>query len=425
MNLKISDYLYVYISFISAFIFFIGYVHFAIGIIFIFIFHRIFLFRLGIDISNTISTLPFIISLIQLLSVLIVYLTDLPPLTLSIGREVLFEPKNVVITLFCTSIQTLFMSLLLDAKKFYQLRMIKFNVLNSIILLIISFILADRSNDTSFFITGSYAVATRVDAWGGWVAIYVIVSSALLLQLPVTTNWLRKIIIISLIIQILYFLAHGNRSEVLIQLLLLLSYWFGGRNIFFKRTTLSSFGIIGIFLLIILFYVIGEVRDYSEVGIFDFNRGYLYLSTLSGSMWSQIAVTGLYSHWGTSFGTTYISYLINIIPSFIPTPWERGAEVAQYLFDGEVTGGMGFWGEAYLNFGIIGVVVYSFLFVLFNRYLLKRSVNSYLTSLFLLSLLLYLPRIYLYDFVYLVKILTFFSAAYLLFGFLKLNNRIS
>jgi hypothetical protein len=224
-----------------------------------------------------------------------------------------------------------------------------------------------------------------------------------------------------MILQFVFFLAHGNRSEILVQLCFIIIYLFGKFKIFLTEVRISVIQLLAIFFSILLFYVVGEIRDGSFDGIFIIDRGYLYLSTLSGSMWSQIALTSTYSSMGTLFGSTYLDHFANITPSFIPVPWERAPEAASFLIDGETIGGMGFWGEAFLNFGIPGVIIYSFLFMLIIRYYIYCASDSVFASIFLFSILFYLPRIFLYDFVYLFKLITFFFFYYIVFCVVNLG----
>lgn len=387
------------------------------------IFLNIVKIRLNLKFSSIPYYVPLAISLMQLLGITAVFILGISPLAINSVRSNVFNEDAIYLVLLCNLLQTL-ATIAIARAEIFDIKTYKVSRFVIVVGLIVTIVATWGSNsDMSMTLSKSYSesLASRTSlAWGGWPLLYVVSTSLIIVKLTSMNNALRKISFGIIALEVLYFLAHGNRSEVLIVAL------FCAAHLILKKSSLhgNSSNLKNIALAItigVLFYVVGEMRDGSE-SIGGLLRGdYLYLSTISGSLWSQIATTSLHSPYGEAFGETYTYYLKNILPSFVPAPWDKGEPITSFVSDASIVGGIGLWGEAYINFGIFGVLAFIYLFTLFYLIILRRARTSLYYSVFLISLALYMPRILLYDIIYLVKLIFLFVLIGFTFALIKVK----
>ncbi len=377
-----------------------------------------------INIFNIIFAIPAAISFIQLLSITAIYIAGVPPLFPTVLRISIFESNSILIAIFCIQIQTSFAFML--TKTYVQqnaIWIIDNKFIYWILILLVSVVSCIGANfDQSIVLNGNYSSAIAENSsstWGGWSLIYVVSTAFLLKELRSAVLYKNNIIILFVFLEILYFIIHGNRSEILIQAIIAIIYLYYNQKLFYNDLFINKTVSMMIFFIVLFFYFIGEFRDGVESSLSVARDGYLFFSTISGAMWSQIVTVHHFSAFGTEFGSTYLYYLINSIPSFIPTPWDRGHEIISLLPDSEIVGGVGFWGEAYINFGILGVYFFSLItFTLIRKVFVLAPVSRF-AFVISLSISLYAPRFLLYDIVYLIKMTMLFLILYIFFIVLK------
>lgn len=263
-------------------------------------------------------------------------------------------------------------------------------------------------------IEGGY-VGNTASYWSGMPTIFV-ASIAAWILLQKRYGFSFFIILNSVVF---WWLFHANRSEVL-AVFVFGNYLFLAS--FSRENNFSNWKIaylaVGMLFAFVIFTYIGIARVEGLASAVDFSKIFknvissesLNVQTFGSSIYSaQVAVH--VAEGGFLFGETYFGQILNSIPSFIPTPWERFQEVSSQYRNLQIMGGFGLLGEAYLNFGLFGAPLIAFFVVLILSALLARAASSFYASWFLLTLIFYSQRFVLYGYVYFHNIL-------FLFGFL-------
>jgi hypothetical protein len=277
-------------------------------------------------------------------------------------------------------------------------------------------------------VEGGYGVGYKIERWGGWPLLFTI-STAILVLLAIKMEKKFIVIVFFLALSVLYWLFAGNRSEIL-ALFLIIIFLFTTRNSHFQLQItiqrLLLFGSLAV-LIIIGFDYIGYARVH---GLSSLNYAFsplsgndrISISTIGSSAWTIIASVGVVDQKGHEFGATYLAYIANSIPSFIPVPWERISDIAYYTSDAGTIGGSFMPNEAYINFGIPGVILFSWIFFSIINLVLKQSRFSSLQSIFYLSLAIYSQRYLLYGFTYLWKLILIMLILNILVKFISNKN---
>jgi hypothetical protein len=300
----------------------------------------------------------------------------------------------------------------------------------SAILLVALSVLANPSQLVFVGIYGSEDFFGETVLIGGWSLIFVIYFSyyAVVTQFQRYTDYLLSLGLVG------YWLAHGNRSEVLgivvIVALALLAGAVRRRHgvVSFERLRIGASTITwpnllkALFALIIgvtVFQVVGNVRslevdDIREASVADLLGGSertdiaVAISTVGPAVYALTASVGLIEDdvIEYQYGRTYVDYLLRTFPSNWPLPFDRPDDIALLLMrEAQTLGGVHFGGEAYINFGIYGAYFFAFLYGLFLSWVFVRSRHSVLFATLNATLLMLAPRIVWYGNIYLYKTL--------------------
>lgn len=193
-----------------------------------------------------------------------------------------------------------------------------------------------------------------------------------------------KVFFICTVIAVIWLLLHSKRAPVAgISFILLTYYGTVG------KLTIRNLSII--FLLIVVLFLLGELRgtallDYSltsaisEVVGFDRdavqlpgNGAGIYLSFLGSLYLTQDVIDFLY-------GSSYMRYVIGIIPDFVLSPFGiegyRGFGHEIYAQHLPYVGGMHATSHAWVNFGLVGVVIQGLVFGYILSYILLAIEND-------------------------------------------------
>ena len=178
-----------------------------------------------------------------------------------------------------------------------------------------------------------------------------------------------------------------------------------------------------------VFSFVGYFRVYGLLAFdeFGFLRLFAYMidgdrlqvQTFGAAIYSAMVAVHHAADSGLLYGETILGQIINTLPSMIPVPWTRYVDVTEGLRDYQLIGGLGFVGEGFLNFGVIGPALMAYGLATIFLQLKYRVCTSFLASWFLLSLVLYGQRFILYGFVYFYNTLSFFLVLYVCREILK------
>ena len=280
--------------------------------------------------------------------------------------------------------------------------------------------LAQLANPTSTILLGNYGGIgfglTGLGGLGGWNLFFVISFGAFAVRTHLRGNLAAFTVAACLAI----WLAHGNRGEVLGIGLLLAAYrW----RIFPLTIRSAAMGAIGLGLFSTFFYLIKILRtsqlriDQALVNLplllSDQEAGPLAVitDTAGPSAFALLSSVFLVHDGGWDFlgGSSYIDYVYRILPA----SWS-GAQVVDVSIQlrdlTTALGGAHFGGEPFLNFGVIGTVIYAALIGLLLVRLGNSRHKSRLAEIFDISLLLLGPRVAWYGFIYLFKAILIFAA---------------
>lgn len=277
--------------------------------------------------------------------------------------------------------------------------------------LIVSFFI----NRTSFVFSGGYAGNIN-EYWSGLPAIFVTFMSAWCL-------FYKKSGIVFLICLnsiILYWIATGNRSEVLSLFVFgNVSYLISSPMV--KSPALRNIALASVIMLgFLIFALVGIIRGESTggggqslvVSIFSqmVQEDRINVSTVGSSVYSGLVAFHISLEEGLYYGQTIFGQFLNIIPSFFETPWGR-YENPYFSYSGlyQTMGGFGILGESFLNFGIVGPVVFGAFFAWLLRNLAMRASGSFFSSWFLLAFAIYSQRFFYYGYVYLHNMIILFA----------------
>lgn len=331
---------------------------------------------------------------------------DIYPLGLTSARTAVYDLRNVTILIlifvmgfistFIVGRSTKNISQVLFFHRSYILSQKSLFVW--IILLVIATYMANQSK--TIFSGVSYSdEAFKEASWGGWPFLYILSSSYIFTFIKLGKY--VRILSLLLLMACIYAFIHGNRSESALIFFMLL--WNKKRSLLTRLSVFSAGGV--------LLAIVGVVRGGSGVSL-KLVLTYLltHIPTVGSSIYSQLVSLNIGMQY---YGTSYFYYVGKILPSFIFNAGEH--PLYTYIDEYQMKGGFGLVGESFLNFGILGSIIYT----IFLAYLIKNrkeAVGIYATIRYY-TLLFYLPRIMLYDFIYLWKIFVFFTffTLYLLF----------
>lgn len=290
----------------------------------------------------------------------------------------------------------------------------------ALLIVIVASILINPGRD---FFSGEYQ--GQVASYPGFMpAIFVISLSAwILLQRKYGIGYF---IILNTIVG--WWLINGNRSEVLIGFVF-------GNYLFLKnlvpndRRFRALIYTCGGVMTFAVFSFVGYFRVYGLLAFdeFGFLRLFAYMidgdrlqvQTFGAAIYSAMVAVHHAADSGLLYGETILGQIINTLPSMIPVPWTRYVDVTEGLRDYQLIGGLGFVGEGFLNFGVIGPALMAYGLATIFLQLKYRVCTSFLASWFLLSLVLYGQRFILYGFVYFYNTLSFFLVLYVCREILK------
>ena len=295
----------------------------------------------------------------------------------------------------------------------------KFNkILWVVIIVILSYlsnpthmITAYRYGADDFSTGGSFLIA-------GWAMIFLIAFSYYAFKTKLKANF---DVIFSIII-IIFWLLHGNRSEILgiVALLFLLRY---------DTNTSLKIKLKWVVLLTVLgasFQIIGVIRGL-DVGKVDMLMSFLggdfslifdgssfgipHISTVTAIDYSLLSI--IYSvdegHLNYHYGLSVFDYLMRTLPAGIPLPFERPVDLAALIAPmTNAKGGAHFAGEAYWNGSILGVYIFTFLVMSLITYFNNKMSSNTLVGIFGFALIMLAPRVVWYGNIYLYKVLLVF-----------------
>jgi len=366
--------------------------------------------------SNYIYDLPIIFGFALTSIGMLCYNLDISPINLNSTRQ-LYINSNSLNDAFITSLIFVF-GLIITLKKpqesnFYQSGNY-FHVLSIVVIFISSFII----NGTELVLSGGYGTENfKTERWGGWALLFILSAANLISNINK-----YKIVKPILIFVSLYWFFAGNRSEILMLIVFLVFYKKMDKKISMLKIILPST------ILLFLFDLLGRLRSAGITLQSIINNisnptyikeGTLSISTVGSSFYTLIATQAIAKENGFQYGKTYLAYLINSVPSFIPQAWDKVKDIAWFTEEAGTIGGSLLYSEAYLNFGNMGVLIFGSIFGYFWRIIWVKSNKSSLTNIFLISLIIYFQRYFLYGFVYLWKTILLFSSLHFLSFLIK------
>lgn len=284
-------------------------------------------------------------------------------------------------------------------------------------------------NRTSFTLSGNYAGNVN-EYWSGLPAIFIIFISAwcLFYKRP------SILFLIFLNIIILYWISTGNRSEVLAV------FVFGNvayviSSPIFKSPRLRNIALALVIMLgFLIFTLVGIIRGESDSGsgqslitsVFGqmVQEDRISVSTVGSSVYSGLVAYHIYIKDGLYYGQTIFGQFLNIIPSFLETPWGRYENpYFSYSTFYQTMGGFGILGESFLNFGIFGPIMFGSFFAWILRCLAIRAPHSFFYSWFLLAFSIYSQRFFYYGYVYLHNMIILFAVIGFFFWVTRRSSR--
>lgn len=175
---------------------------------------------------------------------------------------------------------------------------------------------------------------------------------------------------IILCIAIFYYIQMkiGNRREFLYLLLCLYAFL-----VFKNQGKVKIKNIVGVVLIFLFFIFIGVSRTFTNLANVKQN---MLIYTIFGEFITPTNVLYFYLEHPKKllFGFSYLNLIFNIIPKFI-WPSKPSSLAIQFMKDSNLTFGYAFTPqcEAYLNFGIIGLIICPILVYIFVSYICKRK----------------------------------------------------
>lgn len=366
---------------------------------------------------NFLFLIPLLFGYVVVLIAFVVWFWELSPLKLNDIRSSYVNSRNLSIA-YTTSLIYFFGAYLVF--RFKSCSDFDFKVLpasNLYFFIVLAFISSYLVNGTHLAIYGGYGTeGFKTDRWGGWPLIFIYSCAKIL-----SSEGRDKLRFRVLLLLVLYWFLAGNRSEILLLSVVLLK---------FKSLKSAGFritrSVLPLVIVAFIFDLLGRIRStglsmrmlgkvLTESSLVA--DGALSISTIGSSYYTLIASIGLTEKYGFLLGKSYLAYLVNSVPSFVPVPWPRIDDIAWYTEEAGTIGGSLFFAEAYMNYGLIGVLVFSLLFHLFwSRIWEKANVDS-LSLTYVFLLLIYFQRYFLYGFVY-------FWKSIILLGFLFLMRQL-
>lgn len=345
---------------------------------------------------------------------------DIKPILINDVRAIYFTKENARIALLC-NLQYLFMLqplMRISRKDFaYRPNLSVDYRLMIIALLILSSIMANQSGT---IVEGGYGeVEFKTSRWGGWPLIFIF-SCAVYIYYSRMAQRFDFFFLGSVVV---YWLLHGNRSEVLsLSLLFTAFYFFNFAGSQRSRITFSAalIWIASAAAVFAAFQFIGTARVAGLDGAHDtsvlFNileGDRVRISTIGSAAYSAVAAVAVAENGNYLWGAGYLGHLANSVPSFIPLPWGRFEDIVAFLDGANVLGGVGVVGESYMNFGLFGPAIFGLLSALALAKLSSSCRQSSLAAIALISVALYSPRFVFYGYVYLHKTILLFAFLYL------------
>jgi hypothetical protein len=351
---------------------------------------------------------------------IIAFTLNLSPLALTEVRASVLDPNTVSIVVFCAA-QFLFISTLLPQTISPQatLKILDKRLARNIALIfvIITTILINQGN---LILEGGYHGNTA-KYWSGLPVIFIVsIAAWVLLQ---KKHGLIYFFILNGVVG--WWLLNGNRSEILVVFVFGNYLFLRGFEIFWRNSFLRIAIIVGIMVgSFIIFSFIAEIRTEGIAGISSLSVGSTFsslieddrirVSTFGSSIYSAIVAVHAAEYNGILWGETFIGQIVNTIPSFIPTPWERYQDISIQLTNFQILGGLGFLGEGYINFGLMGPALVATSFIVLMSIAAKHVQSSFISSWFILSTAFYSQRFILYGFVYFYNLLVIFFVFYVI-----------
>ena len=353
-----------------------------------------------------------------MLILLVVHAFVLSPVSETVIRSSVLKESNISILLFCSALFLYILTSILKVNYPHRELCFKdhFFVRKVIFVLIVVVSFSINSGGTIF--TNVYE-GNQGSYWSGLPLIFVLlVTSWLLLQKKFGIAFL-----ITLNSIILFWLLHGNRSEVLL-LFVFGNYLYLSKIKYFlnKKSLLFVFIAIIAPVTYVLFSFIGLEREGLSAGGDVIRDGRLHIQTFGSSIYSGIVAVEAVNMDGFLFGKSYLELLLNSIPSFVPVPWERYQDVSEKYLEFEILGGFGLIGEAYINFGLFGPLIIGLFIVSILNIFLEKASSNWFYSFSLLSFILYSQRYFLYGTVYLSKILLFLIVMYITYRLISVKK---
>ncbi|MCX2697390.1 O-antigen polymerase [Ochrobactrum chromiisoli] len=283
-------------------------------------------------------------------------------------------------------------------------------------------------NRTGFVLSGQYS-GNQNSYWSGLPAIFVLLMAAFCL------NYRKPNIAFFFATNLIafYWIMAGNRSEILTFVI------FSNVTYLISALSLNSekqknlVALLVLFFGFVVFSFVGLIRGgaggsesmFASVFGQMFQENHLSVSTVGSSVYSGVVAIDASKRWGAYYGMTFFGQFINIIPSFIPTPWERYVDPYR-MFEStyQTMGGFGILGEGYMNFGVFGAAVMGLFLSVLMRKLMVAAPRSFFASWFLLSFALYSQRFFYYGYVYLHNLIILFLVIWITFTIMKDLSRI-
>lgn len=335
-----------------------------------------------------------------------------------IARAQVFSSVSLQHFAMCAAVSLQIISLSLRLSKTATLQRPSHEFNNSALILTViavAFLSTYFSNRYQLIFSQSYgSVGSKEETWGGWPLLFLMANSFLILAYVNSSRATAQVCLAALAICYMYWLAHGNRSEVAVQVLILPLILSARRRRGNAAIPLRAWHVGAAVAAAFTMYAIGFYRTGEALQ--------LSFSTAGASVWSYVVAAYFVEQDGLLLGSTYLQYLGNSIPSFIPVPWDRGQALASAFSDYALLGGFGFIGEAYLNFGYAGCIAIASLYLAIFIYFSRLASKKLLESIFLLMFILYIPRFVFYDFVYFYKLMLLYGSCALIRGILRTSK---
>ncbi len=193
-----------------------------------------------------------------------------------------------------------------------------------------------------------------------------------------------KFVKFSYLFCIIWFLLNGERVDIVGLLICLFIIFFTKdvRSKIKKSLKLYTKYIFLIIAIVFLMVFIGEKRSNSDISLSSLCKKILVQNTAADIGYVYESSVRYPEEYGYFYGKTYVSYLTDLIP--LSSSKYNASRILSTTYS--APGGILILSEPYMNFGYIGIIIFSiFEFLILYFILKKKSKYSYFLYLFLIA----------------------------------------